>query len=342
MVSDRMVSSVMTPPALRMTWASPTSSPSMPNSGIRESMQATTATARAGRTGLLPGNRRAHSSFACEHPVDLGHAHLRRPRRRDPNRGPTRHRSARMGRVRTVEEHQAVVAALLAPLPEEDVALADAHGRVLARDVAAAVALPGFDNSAMDGYAARWAEVSTAAQAPVTLPVADDIPAGRTDVVPLAPGTVQRIMTGAPLPGRRGRRHPGGAHRRRHRGRRDPRRPPGGQPPARGRRGHRRGRGRADRRVAAGRRAARPGRRRGRHDAPRAPPAPRARALHRQRAGRARAAAAARADLRVQLRSCWSPRSRRPAAWPAGCTSSRTTSTSSSPPCAASWPERTC
>jgi hypothetical protein len=61
MVSDRMVSSVMTPPALRMTWASPTSSPSMPNNGIRESMQATTATARAGRTGLLPGNRCTHS-----------------------------------------------------------------------------------------------------------------------------------------------------------------------------------------------------------------------------------------------------------------------------------------
>jgi len=102
--------------------------------------------------------------------------------------------------VRTVEEHQAVVTALLPPLPEEDVALAEAHGRVLARDVAAAVALPGFDNSAMDGYAARWAEVSTAAESPVRLPVADDIPAGRTDVVPLAPGTVQRIMTGAPLP----------------------------------------------------------------------------------------------------------------------------------------------
>ena len=99
--------------------------------------------------------------------------------------------------MRTVEEHQAVVDALLRPLPEETVPVAAAHGRVLARDVAAAVALPGFDNSAMDGYAARWAEVE---RTPVTLPVADDIPAGRTDVVPLAPGTVQRIMTGAPLP----------------------------------------------------------------------------------------------------------------------------------------------
>jgi molybdopterin molybdotransferase len=101
------------------------------------------------------------------------------------------------GPVRTVEEHQAVVAALLPPLSDEDVALADAHGRVLARDVRAAVALPGFDNSAMDGYAVRWAEV---AQVPVRLPVADDIPAGRTDVRPLEPGTAQRIMTGAPLP----------------------------------------------------------------------------------------------------------------------------------------------
>ena len=64
MVSDRIVSSVMTPPALRMTCASPMSRPSSPNSGIRESMHATTATSRAGRTGLLPGNRCAHSSFA--------------------------------------------------------------------------------------------------------------------------------------------------------------------------------------------------------------------------------------------------------------------------------------
>jgi molybdopterin molybdotransferase len=102
--------------------------------------------------------------------------------------------------VRTVEEHQAVVAALVPPLGVESVAVAAAHGRVLARDVTAEVALPGFDNSAMDGYAARWSEVSGAARSPVRLPVAEDIPAGRSDVVPLAPGTVHRIMTGAPIP----------------------------------------------------------------------------------------------------------------------------------------------
>jgi molybdopterin molybdotransferase len=102
--------------------------------------------------------------------------------------------------MRTVEEHQAVVAALLPALPEEHLPVTAAHGRVLARDVHAAVSLPAFDNSAMDGYAVRWVEVATAAESPVRLPVAEDIPAGRGDVVPLAPGTAHRIMTGAPLP----------------------------------------------------------------------------------------------------------------------------------------------
>jgi molybdopterin molybdotransferase len=102
--------------------------------------------------------------------------------------------------MRTVEEHQAVVQALLPALPEERVPLAEAHGRVLARDVVAQVPLPGFDNSAMDGYAGRWAELAGPGGAPVRLPVAEDIPAGRSDVVALAPGTVHRIMTGAPLP----------------------------------------------------------------------------------------------------------------------------------------------
>ena len=97
----------------------------------------------------------------------------------------------------TVEEHRAVVASLLAPMPAEEVALYDARGRVLAADVVAGTALPSFDNSAMDGYAVRAAEV---AGAPVTLPVAFDIPAGRTDVPPLPEGAVARIMTGAPVP----------------------------------------------------------------------------------------------------------------------------------------------
>ena len=103
--------------------------------------------------------------------------------------------------VRTVAQHREVVAALVAPTPAEQVWLAQARGRVLAEDLTASVSLPSFDNSAMDGYAVRAAELAGAGpQHPVELPVAADIPAGRTDVPALRPGTVHRIMTGAPLP----------------------------------------------------------------------------------------------------------------------------------------------
>ncbi|HLU56768.1 MAG TPA: gephyrin-like molybdotransferase Glp [Pseudonocardia sp.] len=102
-----------------------------------------------------------------------------------------------MSSPRTVDEHRAVVAALLDPMPAEDVPVVHARGRVLAADVVAGVALPSFDNSAMDGYAVRAADCT---DAPVELPVEADIPAGRTDVPPLRPGTAHRIMTGALVP----------------------------------------------------------------------------------------------------------------------------------------------
>lgn len=101
----------------------------------------------------------------------------------------------------SVDEHRAAVRALLGDAPVRRVPLEQCHGLVLAEDVRAGVALPPFDNSAMDGYAVRAAEVSGAsAEHPVALPVAADIPAGRTDIPPLEPGTVHRIMTGAPMP----------------------------------------------------------------------------------------------------------------------------------------------
>jgi molybdopterin molybdotransferase len=104
-------------------------------------------------------------------------------------------------RARSVDEHRAVVAALVPPAPVEQVPLAAARGRVLGADLVAPIALPSFDNSAMDGYAVRAADVAGAApDAPVELPVAADIPAGRTDVPPLQAGTAHRIMTGAALP----------------------------------------------------------------------------------------------------------------------------------------------
>ena len=103
--------------------------------------------------------------------------------------------------MRSVEEHRAAVLALVSALRPVDVPVSRALGLVLATDVTAAVDLPGFDNSAMDGYAVRAAEVAGAGpDAPVVLPVAGDIAAGDTRPHVLRPGHAMRIMTGAPLP----------------------------------------------------------------------------------------------------------------------------------------------
>ncbi|OBG47524.1 gephyrin-like molybdotransferase Glp, partial [Mycolicibacterium fortuitum] len=103
--------------------------------------------------------------------------------------------------MRTVEEHQSVVAGLIKARAPQDLPLNDILGLVLAADVVAPLSLPGFDNSAMDGYAVIADDVAAATEdTPVRLPVAEDIPAGRTDPLTLNPGTAHRIMTGAPLP----------------------------------------------------------------------------------------------------------------------------------------------
>jgi molybdopterin molybdotransferase len=103
--------------------------------------------------------------------------------------------------MRSVEEHQRVVADLVNRRPPISVPLDDSLGLVLADDVVAPLSLPGFDNSAMDGYAVVAEDISGAtAEHPVLLPVAEDIPAGRTDPLTLKPATAHRIMTGAPLP----------------------------------------------------------------------------------------------------------------------------------------------
>ena len=103
--------------------------------------------------------------------------------------------------MRSVEEHRRVVAGLINPRPPVALPLADALGLVLAVDVVAPLSLPRFDNSAMDGYAVLATDVAAAGEnTPVRLPVAEDIPAGRTDIPTLAAGTAHRIMTGAPLP----------------------------------------------------------------------------------------------------------------------------------------------
>ena len=103
--------------------------------------------------------------------------------------------------MRGVDEHRRVVAGLITPRPPAEADVRQAAGLVLAADVVAPISLPVFDNSAMDGYAVRTVDIDGAsADDPVRLPVAEDIPAGRTDTITLAPRTAHRIMTGAPVP----------------------------------------------------------------------------------------------------------------------------------------------
>jgi molybdopterin molybdotransferase len=103
--------------------------------------------------------------------------------------------------MRSVEEHQRVVAGLITAGIATTADLTSAAGQVLSSDVAATVSLPVFDNSAMDGYAVFAGDVvSATTDRPVKLPVAEDIPAGRTDIPTLERGTAHRIMTGAPIP----------------------------------------------------------------------------------------------------------------------------------------------
>jgi molybdopterin molybdotransferase len=105
------------------------------------------------------------------------------------------------GSLSSVEAYQAVIASAITPLAPVSLELAAAEGCVLAEDVTAAVALPSFDNSSMDGYAVRAADVAGAAQeSPAALAVSGEIAAGDTGAYRLEPGTAIRIMTGARLP----------------------------------------------------------------------------------------------------------------------------------------------
>ena len=100
-----------------------------------------------------------------------------------------------------VEKHQLDTLAAIRPLRPLWLPLDEAEGGVLAEDVLADTPLPPFDNSAMDGYAVRAADLAGAtAEAPVTLPVRGEIAAGDTGSYRVEPGSCLRIMTGALLP----------------------------------------------------------------------------------------------------------------------------------------------
>jgi molybdopterin molybdotransferase len=94
----------------------------------------------------------------------------------------------------TLEEAQARVLAAVVPLPAETVALVEARGRVTASAVRAAVDLPPFPSSAMDGYAVRAADV------PGTLKVVRRIAAGSPSPAPLRAGEAMAISTGGVVP----------------------------------------------------------------------------------------------------------------------------------------------
>ena len=100
-----------------------------------------------------------------------------------------------------VEDHLAEILGTITPLAPAEAGLGDIGGLVLAEDVSAAGPLPSFDNSGMDGYAVRVADVAAATdEAPVTLPVMAEVAAGDTGAYSLRPGTAIKIMTGAMLP----------------------------------------------------------------------------------------------------------------------------------------------
>jgi molybdopterin molybdotransferase len=180
---------------------------------VRDVLAAPTSTflrqVHAGREAVRLGSVPTHDHAAPDHAAP-DHAAAHRPAHTDPP-GDTSH-----GSRRTVDDHARAVAALvgpaLAPGPGAAVTvrvaelvaeLADRPGaasRVLAEDAVARVDLPGFDNSQMDGYAVRAADLAGASpDAAVALRVVADVPAG-TLGPPLAAGTAAPIMTGAAVP----------------------------------------------------------------------------------------------------------------------------------------------
>jgi molybdopterin molybdotransferase len=87
------------------------------------------------------------------------------------------------------------------PLEELELPLVDARGHVLAADVPSQLPIPPWDNSAMDGFAVRTADlVRASATSPVRLAVTGEVLAGDAADPPLPGGAAIRIMTGAPLP----------------------------------------------------------------------------------------------------------------------------------------------
>lgn len=104
-------------------------------------------------------------------------------------------------RLWSVSEHLESILSQVKPLEAIELQLLDAQGCVLVEDVTVQAPLPPFDNSSMDGYAVRVADVEAAtAEHPAVLEVIGDVAAGSGDLPEVGPGQAARIMTGAPIP----------------------------------------------------------------------------------------------------------------------------------------------
>jgi len=103
------------------------------------------------------------------------------------------------GPLLRLDDMERLIGERIAPVSEvERVPLGEARGRVLAADIAAPVNLPPFDNSAVDGYAVRHADLAPEAETRLT--ISGRLMAGADDVVSLAAREAIRIFTGAAMP----------------------------------------------------------------------------------------------------------------------------------------------
>ncbi|AXK82875.1 molybdopterin molybdenumtransferase MoeA [Pseudolabrys taiwanensis] len=103
------------------------------------------------------------------------------------------------GPLLRLDDMERLIAERITPVKESEVvALGGARGRVLVSDVVAPVDLPPFDNSAVDGYAVRHADLNK--EADTRLTIAGRVTAGRAADAAIGKGEAVRIFTGAPMP----------------------------------------------------------------------------------------------------------------------------------------------
>lgn len=140
---------------------------------------------------------RAHRSETASEPSQPEHGHPS-PGHTSPARPSFGHPSPGL---LTVEDWQSHVLAAFSRSDSETRPLSQALGRTLAADVRTRHAVPLFDNSSMDGYAVRFADLRGATAArPIELKVVGDVMAGSAANPPIPEGGAVRVMTGAPVP----------------------------------------------------------------------------------------------------------------------------------------------